>query len=139
MNKTNISSHFDRIGVGSSILIFFAISLTAVAGLIWASRAQMNMIADRSTEFVETIHTGEHIILDCDRDKYLVLPVDSTPTEIGILLGSYSSGTNDIYRHEYHPGPEKQNTILIGCLKIEIVKDPESNWMLNIYRPPADK
>ena len=83
------------------------------------------------------IASGEHIILACDYDRILILPVDTTPTKIGILQGSYTSLTNDIDRHEYHPVAGKPSVILVECLKIEIVKDPESNWMLNIYKPPA--
>jgi hypothetical protein len=128
----------DRPSVGT-ILIFITISLATILGLYLATIYKERLISDRATELVGTLRTGEHIIVTCDRDKILVLPVDTTPFEIGILQGSYTSGIKDIDRYTYHPIEGKPTTILIGCIKVEIVKDPDSNWMLNIYTPPTEK
>jgi hypothetical protein len=120
-----------------SVLVLIGISLTVIIGLYLAIIIKEKMISDQATELVGTLRTGENIILTCDRDKFLILPTDTTPSEIGILQGSYTSVTNDINRHEYHPVEGKPTFFRVGCLKVEIVKDPYSNWMLNIYMPPA--
>ena len=123
-----------KIGLGLTAITIF---VCAIFGMILALRVERDMVAGRATEFVGTLHTGEHIILACDYDRILILPVDTSPIEIGILQGSYTSVTNDIDRHEYHPVDGKPTMFLIGCLKVEVIKDPDSNWMLNIYKPPA--
>lgn len=133
MNKKTV---FGKIGIGLTAVIIF---VSAAIGLILAFKFQLGMVAGRATEFVGTLHTGEHILIACDDDKFLILPIDMTPTEIGILQGNYASLTNDIDRHEYHPVDGKPTTFLVGCLKVEVIKDPNSNWMLNIYMPPANK
>jgi hypothetical protein len=122
-----------------SVLVLIGVSAIAIIGLYLAIIFKEKMISDRATEFVGTLRIGDHFLTRCaDNEGFLIMPMDAGPNEIGILQGSYTSVTNDIDRHVYHPVEGKPTTFRVGCLKAEVIKDPYSNWMLNIYTPPTE-
>jgi hypothetical protein len=107
----------------------------------WAINYNKNYeakVLNQSTEHFRTLHTGDPLAFSCEGKSFFIELMETSPNKVGILEGYYGRNTaNEVGEVFYKMSPDQPKTIVAGCYKVVIVKDPHSYYMLEIYRKPG--
>jgi hypothetical protein len=112
-----------------AVLLIVGFSAAIAAGFELSTQQALA----NATQYVGVVHTGEQIVLSCPGDPIFVELYGTTPDKVYVLAGGISTKIT-LWTINVSP---KTAVFSQGCLKVKIVKDPQANYMLEIYAPPA--